>query len=201
LDANRLDILLRSLSQSPTRRGIGRTLAGLGFLGALGGLDQVDAEAKKKHRKRKKKCKGGKKQCGKNCCAAASCIDGACCSEDRTCGAVCCDDGLLCGDRDQGTCVVGQGTCPTGASSCSSANFIFCNDSDQCVCARATDGSTHCTTPISSNGLDDCGQCTTDADCELLFPDIAGVFCAENATGPCGCPEGTNLCSGPCPTF
>jgi hypothetical protein len=223
MEANRFDDLLRSLSESPTRRGIGRTLAGLGLGGALGRLSLIEAETKKKKRKKKKKCKGGKVKCGKKkCCAAGdsclggaccladqvcgaacctgsdACVDGACCPADRACGTLCCAPTQVCGDPEQAICVVGQGTCLTGASSCSGANFIFCNESDQCVCAQATDGSTRCTTPIPENGVDDCGQCTSDADCEVLFPDIAGVFCGANATGPCGCAAGENICSAPC---
>jgi hypothetical protein len=200
MEANRFDDLLRSLSESPTRRGIGRTLAGLGLGGALGRLSLIEAETKKKKRKKKKKCKGGKVKCGKKkCCAAGdACLSGACCPDDRACGTVCCTASQVCGDAETATCVVGQGTCAAGASSCGSGNFIFCNESDQCVCVRATDGSTRCATPIDGITVDDCGLCTTDADCEIAFPDIVGVFCAANATNPCSCAPGENLCTAPC---
>jgi hypothetical protein len=224
LDGNRFDALLRSFTECPTRRGIGQTLAGFAFGGMFTKLSLIEAEAKKKRKKkkRKKKCKNGTKKCGKQCCASGDaclegkccpadrvcaaaccaggdvCIDDACCPADRACGTICCAGSQICGDPEQAVCVVGQGTCAAGASSCSSANFIFCNASDQCVCAQAIDGSTRCTTPIATNGVDDCGQCTSDNDCEILFPAIVGVFCAENATGPCGCQPGENLCSAPC---
>ena len=201
MDANHFDELLRTLVQSPTRRGIGRMLTGVALGGMAGRFLLTDTEAKKKrkHKRRKKKCKGGKKKCGKTCCAKANCIGGVCCASDRACGVVCCQEGQVCGDPATSTCVAGQGTCPTGADSCSSANFIFCNGGAECVCAQATDGTTRCATPIPTITVDDCGQCTTDADCEQQFPDVVGVFCAANATGPCGCPAGQNLCSAPCP--
>lgn len=224
MDAGRFDDLLRSLAESPTRRGIGRTLAGLGLGGVLGRLSLIEAEAKKKRKKKKKKkCKGGKVKCGKKTCCAAgdaclggkccaadqvcgavccaageTCVEGACCAADRACGTLCCAPTQVCGDAETATCVVGQGTCAAGASSCGSGNFILCNASDQCVCVQDTNGSTRCATPIPEITVDDCGLCTTDADCAVAFPDVVGVFCAANATNPCNCAPGENLCTAPC---
>jgi hypothetical protein len=80
LDANRFDELLRSLSVSLTRRGVGRTLAVFAFGGTLGRFSLAESEARKRKRKRKKKkCKGSKKKCGKGCCGPASqCAFGVC---------------------------------------------------------------------------------------------------------------------------
>jgi hypothetical protein len=78
LDATHFDSLLRALAKSPTRRCVGRTLAGLILGGALGRLSLAESEAKKRKRK-KKKCKGGKKKCGKGCCGSANaCVGGIC---------------------------------------------------------------------------------------------------------------------------
>jgi hypothetical protein len=80
LDANHFDELLRSLSVSLTRRGVGWTLAVFAFGGTLGRFSLAETEAKKRNRKRKKKkCNGGKKKCGKGCCGPASqCAFGIC---------------------------------------------------------------------------------------------------------------------------
>jgi hypothetical protein len=78
LSATHFDSLLRSLAESPTRRGISRTLAGFALGGAVGRLSLAESEAKKRKRK-KKKCKGGKKKCGKGCCGAGNaCVGGIC---------------------------------------------------------------------------------------------------------------------------
>lgn len=146
-------------------------------------------------------CPNAQTECGGFCCAAASCIDDACCPTDRTCGTACCDADEICGDPETATCVAGQGTCPTGADTCGSGNLVSCNANAQCFCVQTTAGKTRCATPIPGISLDDCGDCTTDADCEVLFPDVVGVFCGKNASGPiCGCPVGLNVCGAPCPT-
>lgn len=244
MDAHRFDELLRVLSRRPSRRGIARTLAAITLAGMFGtpGLAEVQAKRKRK----KKKCKGGKKKCGKRCCAVGdaclggsccpaaqacgavcctvgdacianaccpvdgacgaaccasgeACLGGSCCPAERACGTVCCPAGQRCGAPGSGTCVAGQGTCAAGASSCGSDNFIFCNGQATCVCVRATDGTTRCATPIEGITESDCGLCTTDADCALQFPAIVGAICASNATAPCSCPAGKNLCTAPCP--
>jgi hypothetical protein len=60
-------------------------------------------------------------------------------------------------------------------------------------------GNTRCTLGIT-DPENDCGVCTTDAQCAVLFPTVVGVFCAKEATGPCGCQPGENICAAPCPT-
>jgi hypothetical protein len=151
-----------------------------------------------------KECLGGtcvcpepQVDCSGSCCAAANCIDGACCPADRTCGTVCCDADRICGDAESGTCVVGQGTCPPGTDTC--AGIIPCNNNAECLCVKDTAGATRCGLGIDDPS-NDCGLCDSAADCEQLFPTVVGIFCAKEATGPCGCQPGENICVAPCPT-
>jgi hypothetical protein len=144
-------------------------------------------------------CPVGEAACGGSCCAAASCIDDACCPTARTCGTICCDASRICGDAASETCVVGQGTCPPGTDSCAGAGIIPCNNNAECLCIKDTDGVTHCALGIDDPS-NDCGLCDSAADCESLFPTVVGVFCAKEATGPCGCQPGENICAAPCPT-
>lgn len=197
--SERLAELFRLLKERPTRRGFGQTLAGAAFAGAFRQLNTLEADAKK--RKKKKKCKGGKQKCGKTCCVPGTCFDGACCPAARSCGTVCCDADQVCADPDAAICVTGQGTCETGANSCGAAgNLSLCNGTNQCFCVQDTSGNTRCAIPIEGISVADCGDCTNDSDCELLFPDVVGVFCGKDASGTnCGCPAGQNICGAPCP--
>jgi hypothetical protein len=98
MEPNRFDGFVRWLSSTPSRRAVGRGLAGLTASSVFAPLKELtDAEAKKK--KRKKKCKGGKKKCGKKCVDFQ--IDPANCGG---CGKQCAT-GQACQ----------QGTCPGGA--------------------------------------------------------------------------------------
>jgi hypothetical protein len=55
MDVARFDDLLRSLTTSPSRRGLNRLLAGLALAGPCGVLlAQADVEARKKGKKKKK---------------------------------------------------------------------------------------------------------------------------------------------------
>lgn len=222
MDASRFDAVVRSFTSASTRR---RAVAGVfASLFALGSLP-LEAKKKKKKftlchqgqtikvsKKGKKKhlaegdapgpcpdCPAGTQFCGGSCCAAAECIGGACCPADRACGTVCCAEGALCGDAAAGACVTGQGTCATGADTCGSGNLNFCNASNQCFCVQSTRNTTRCASVIPGIQTTDCGHCTTDSDCELLFPAIPGVFCARNAINDCGCQPGENICGAPCP--
>jgi hypothetical protein len=79
MEDSHVDDVLRSFSVSLTRRGAGRTLAGLALGGALGRLSLAEIEAKNRKRKKRKNCKGGKKKCGKGCCGAGNaCVGGIC---------------------------------------------------------------------------------------------------------------------------
>lgn len=141
-------------------------------------------------------CPAGQVACGGECCATERCIDEACCPANRACGAACCAGGEFCADPATGACVSEQGTCPTGAHSCGAGPVVFCNASSTCICVQSTAGATRCAAAID----DDCGNCETDADCVQLFPNVAGVFCAGNASGvACPCAQGQSICAAPCP--
>jgi hypothetical protein len=79
MEDSHVDDVLRAFSVSLTRRGAGRTLAGLALGGALGRLSLAEIEAKKRKRKKRKNCKGRKKKCGKGCFGAGNaCAAGIC---------------------------------------------------------------------------------------------------------------------------
>ncbi len=209
MDGEHFDAYLRTLARSR------RAVVGSGLLAILGLTSDRDLEARKRRRRKKKckggkakcgkKCKGGKVKCGKKCCAAGDVCQNAatrtCCPKARACGAVCCGETEVCADPGTATCVVGTGTCsPTSGSCGSGGNFVFCNNDPLCVCALSTNGIVRCGTPIPTITLTDCGQCSTDADCVIRFPEIVGAFCAADASAPCSCAAGQNLCVAPCPT-
>jgi hypothetical protein len=198
VDGEQFDAYLRTLASSR------RAIVGSGLLAFLGLTSPGVLEARKK-RKRKKKCKGGKVKCGKGCCAAGDVCQNAatrtCCPKARACGAVCCGATQVCADPETATCVVGTGTCSPASGSCGTGgNFVFCNNDPLCVCALATNGIVRCGTPIPTVTLADCGLCSTDADCAIRFPGVVGAFCAADASAPCSCAAGQNLCVAPCPT-
>jgi len=132
MDANRFDDLARTLTATPTRRGVSRALAGLtlsGMLLPLIGLADTEARKKKKNRKGKKKkgrnpsstCTDGTKNgsetgvdCGGNC---PRCANGqGCLSRDDCAGALCIDGTCQvctpipdnCGGDDGGVCFCSQ---------------------------------------------------------------------------------------------
>src|SRR5688572_25001219 len=96
MDASRFDGLSRSLSESPTRRGAVRGLAGLVAAGLLGRLGLADSAAKKSDKKdktcppcRKKKhgqCTKAKKPDGTPCGTGKTCQSGKC---RRSCPVPC----------------------------------------------------------------------------------------------------------------
>jgi hypothetical protein len=198
VDGNLFDSYLRSLASSR------RTLVG-GSLVSLLGLTTLEIAEARRKRKRKKKCKGGKVKCGKACCASGDVCQvaatGTCCPQARACGPVCCGATQVCANPETATCVVGTGTCNPASGSCGTGgNFTFCNNNPLCVCALATNGIVRCGTPIPTITPVDCGLCSTDADCAIRFPGVVGAFCAANASAPCSCAAGQNLCVAPCPT-
>lgn len=86
MDADRFDLLTQSLF-TPSRRGFGRALAGLGLAGGLATLPgPVDVEGKKKgkgkknnkNKNKKKKCRGSKAIKGKCCQGSARVCIGGC---------------------------------------------------------------------------------------------------------------------------
>jgi len=183
LDADRFDALVRSIPVLASRRAALKGVLGTGAASVIAYFGGAAADAKKHRRKKKKKkkCQTGTQKCAGICCPVGSCIGGSCCPTDQTCGAICCPAGQRCGNAATGTCVAGQGTCATGADTCAANNVITCNGNNACACFQATDGSTRCGQPISGISPSDCGDCTTDADCRLIFPGVVGVFCGANA--------------------
>lgn len=86
MDADRFDALLRALSQTPSRRGIGRALAGFALGGALGpvlGLEKTEAhnrlkkcrkiEDKSKRKRCVKKARKHNREHERNVCIASAC--------------------------------------------------------------------------------------------------------------------------------
>jgi hypothetical protein len=189
VDAGRFDDLLRSLFESPTRRGIGRTLAGLTLGGMLGKSALADVEARKK--KRRKKCKGGKKKCGKKCrdlqsdplnCGSCGnrcdddmvCRDGECvCPEGETeCGDTCCPSGQICAD---GQCA--DDPCPPEFI-CPLAQACV---NGACVCPA---GETACENACCEAGL----TCVNGACEDLCPPQLLCLFGQGCVDGECACP-------------
>jgi hypothetical protein len=228
MDAERFDALLRSLSQTPTRRGALRVLIG----SALGGLmlDAVSAGAKKRGKAKEKGNGKGKK--GKVKQKVTLCHDGQTIRvvkpvarvliklgdgkgpcvppstpnppPEPTCSPAC-RAGMRCAG---GQCVVGQGTCPPGGSTCLSNSgagdcWLQAQEiSENCQCEISTEGETRCADGFGPNGTTGCGECASSAECESLFPGIAGVFCvkASGATNDCCTPGKRGFCMVPCPT-
>jgi hypothetical protein len=198
VDAIRFDALVHAVEATLPRRGALGNLLGLGLVAFLPRLAiEVVSARKRKRKKKEKRCKGGKKRCGKICCSSGdACLAGACCPADRSCGATCCPAGQLCADAETQLCVTGQGACPSGANVCD-GNLSICNNNSQCGCFESTLNTTRCGKVVPSPV---CGQCSADADCALIFPDIAGVFCMKVGSGSCPCSPGQNQCAAPCPT-
>ena len=159
MDAKHFDFLARSLTASPSRRGMARVLAGLTLGGLLlPRLVQADMAARKKKGKRGngkgkkgkkgKKCPGGKVSCSGKC--FAECCPG----KSRPCYS-----GPE-GTRNVGVCQDGDQTClkdgtwdsacdgevtPAGGESCNGLdddcngevdNGAFCGPSKSCLSGR-----------------------------------------------------------------
>jgi hypothetical protein len=118
MDAGMFDDVSRSLSVSPTRRGIARILAGITLAAPLGALlDPEEVVAKKRKKKCKKKCDAcsrcKKGKCRSRCTAAETCL------ANGSCGTTCDNDGQCA----MGTCSCeaedgGDPVCRIPASNC-----------------------------------------------------------------------------------
>jgi hypothetical protein len=100
MDGSRFDSLLRSWTASSSRRGVTRSLTGLGLAGLLGvtiGLDETEARKRKKKHKNKKTCRGGTRKCGKRCIPSASCCSAADCDDGNACASSVCNSDGACG--------------------------------------------------------------------------------------------------------
>lgn len=109
-----------------------------------------------------------------------------------TCGCPLCDPDEI---RVERTCVSKQGSCPSGASSCPGP-VIGCNGKAECKCFTSAAGETRCgKVPAGVQ----CGQCTTDAQCQG-FGKYA--FCVTQTAPGTECICGTaglGICIAPCP--
>jgi hypothetical protein len=98
----------------------------------------------------------------------------------------------------QGRCIVGQGSCGAQDDICgNTAHTCGGGQFGDCICLSAMDTQTRCG---QSSFVSQCGDCTSDADCETLRSDIPGVFCAKNTGSNCPCPVGEGICAKPCST-
>jgi hypothetical protein len=214
MGAYRFDALLRGLAASPTRRGVGRTLAGLTLGGMLGqsGLNEVEA---RKRKRKKKKCRGGTKKCGKKCfdlqtdplhCGSCGnrcddgkeCRDGNCsCPQDETaCDSACCGSGLSCVDdlcvelcTENDDCLIGQ-ACDDGACTCPEAACAAAIDPtddqfEECFCAETVEGEQACFANISCAAPPP--TCTSSSECAF------GTACIKFGCG------GDDRCTTLCP--
>jgi hypothetical protein len=109
MDADRFEALLRSFTNSPSRRGALRVLVGSALAGSLGWLggEQTRAAKKKKgggggskQKGGKGKGKGKKKRRGEEC-GSATCGQGSFCCDDAR--GICCSQGSACCNAAPGT--------------------------------------------------------------------------------------------------
>lgn len=210
MDADRFDALLRTLMGMRSRRGVLRTLSGLGITGAL---TRADMMAKKKHKKKHKKRRAAplplspsppgppsgppppSADCPPVCpiCQGCNAATGQCVghpSQQSQPAPGCTAPRVCCG----GSCCEHihacntTGTCQTCAEACPGE---FCE-----ICAHYADGSTHC---IFTYGLrcDLNETCSTDTDCPSFRPTCMTAYTdrATNVTAQvCGQPVGSGWC-------
>jgi hypothetical protein len=166
MDANQFDEFSRTLSQSPTRRGVLRTVTGAviaGAFAALPGLHLHDAEAKRRKRKRRRKNKSAPTTCVPNCAG-------------KTCGADGC--GGSCGECTGGrTCSEGICACAQGQEVCGGACHAPCaapsvRNPINCTCCLPFDApcGPNCCSPLGCKGIacnagEESQTCGFDAQC------------------------------------
>ena len=134
MDANRFDTLIRSLSDSSSRRRLGRGLAAV-TVGLVGARLPSAATARRKRKKRNKQknstaCKNGKERCQGQC--VAPCSSGQV-RNPLTCG--CCQvTGTSCGSAGPSSACCSE-TC-SGATTCAGRDIgESCDFSAQCTSA------------------------------------------------------------------
>jgi hypothetical protein len=179
MDADHFDRLARSLTTSPTRRGVTRALAGLTLAGALAPLLSLTDTAAKK---RRKKGKGRKKKGGKPS-PPLTCGDGIKngSESDIDCGGNCprCAHGQGCGSRND----CASAFCTSGAcQSCGASADCPDDGNGACRCGSLTTGGLACYTPPSPGpGGNNCALCPAGTAC-FFGASIGTIFCAK----PCG---------------
>jgi hypothetical protein len=216
MDAERFDAILRTFSDTLSRRAVsGFTLTGL--LTALGSAIDADAKKKKKRKKKKKKCKSGTKKCGKKCISADDCCTSADCAIGGTCaGGLCiCPDGqhacsgecvdeeqccLQCGEGGNDCCEghevcnsnFGDAFCQTGGCPetdyCTDPNTFSCATTPNiCICATTVDDSPENACVLQEATLaTSCESCSSSAECGTGKVCIPGT---GGSTDFCGCEE------------
>jgi hypothetical protein len=130
--------------------------------------------------------------CANGCCDGGTCADFT--ADEGNCGGcgIACVAGQLC---TQGQCVTGQGSCAAGADICVSGSGPFCSANLACGCYTTMANQTRCGEFFTGSA---CGQCTSDAECQTLFPTIPGAFCVNDTGNGCGCASGEGFCRRPC---
>jgi hypothetical protein len=179
MDANRLDGLLRTLAQTPSRRHTVRLLAG-GVLGSLLGVEFVKTTANGKGNRKGKGKKGKRqKQRRRNTACRPDCQRKIC--GDDGCGGTC------------GACAAGF-TCAGGICVCVSPRSLMCGG-----CVDLLTDPHHCgrCDVTCSGGIPVCanGNCCTQAldACQCAPPGAAcnGQTCCQNF-GTC---QASGVCS------
>jgi len=179
MDATRFQDLLRTVTNTPSRRGIARAVAGFGLSGMLTTrLALSDAEAKKKRKKRKKKktkcptisCNDNSKNgdesdidCGGRC---NRCINGKACASLKDCKSGLCASG---------TCVEcgGPAQCGSDANGACNCELVLVGELELLACNSAAP-------PVAT--VSSCEQCAPNLNC--VFLGEPGGECVL----PCGVP-------------
>ena len=151
MDPTRFDDLIRSVTASPTRRGVVRALGGGALAGVFGLLTRGGGAAKKKHHKgnkghkpkKPKGCKAGTHKCGNKCIPETDCCknEECDCISNEFCqnGSCQCPDGAVhhngrCGFLTD--CKSFFLTCVSDHDCCSGSCSIF--DGVQFRCDKST---------------------------------------------------------------
>lgn len=167
MDADRFDTLARALTMAPSRRGVGRALAGLTLAGALGPLlGLAGAEAKKNKKKRTcRNCGGSCRTCRKGTCKAKP--DGIVCAGG---GKVCLGGECACSPSTEDV----AGRCAAPCGDACEATCDVCADTFDGVaefCGRLFVGSCSDLLPCANHG-----GCATNELCVMTgCPAVNGV--------------------------
>jgi hypothetical protein len=188
MDATHFFDLLRTISMSPSRRGL---LAGVvtGVSTHIPFASASSSAKQQKHKKKKKKSSRSDELCGTcvcDVCPAAPCIpkcEGRVCGGDG-CGGIC---GVACLEHEvcrEGTCV-----CTPDAEICLKGDYVLCfpkcgaqqlRDFSTCLCCGALGASCTPDTP---------GECCGSWECQGTCAN-GGALCQSDAdcgtNGPCG---------------
>jgi hypothetical protein len=211
VDAEHFDLLTRALTSWGTRRRALVGLAGAIAGGTLAGLSLQEAAAGERlggeRCTKDRQCKSNKCLANGTCrcrnrepsvpCQRKSdvCRRGVCCTP---CGNNCCRRGEFCADAATSTCVIREGSCRRGDDICAITESFTCGAfggpiNPDCACFTTMGGATRCGNSSGTN----CGQCTTNQQCEDLgFGE--GAFCARDTGAGCLCGQGQGFCARPC---